>query len=174
MSATATLLSLGEFHNIFDGVKPNHEYWFGEAVAKSMPTFTHGALQVVLGQMLRAAGLKSYSEVTLRISPELELIPDVVATRRKPDGPYATEPVDLCVEILSPDDRLNRTMKKAGHYVGWGVADVWIVDPSARTAWMVNAQHPDGLWVHPDGTLTAASGIQIPLTKLFAEVDDLV
>jgi hypothetical protein len=43
--ATATHLSLEEFHRLYDGVKPNYEYWFGEAIQKPMATNLHGVLQ---------------------------------------------------------------------------------------------------------------------------------
>jgi hypothetical protein len=48
MSAATSHLSLEEFHRLYDGLKPYHEYWFGEAIAKPSATSLHGAVQLVL------------------------------------------------------------------------------------------------------------------------------
>jgi Uma2 family endonuclease len=172
--ATATRLSLEEFHRLYDGVKPNHEYWFGEAVPKPMATYLHGIFQGILLALLLRRGWRSATEVTLKISPDLELIPDVIATRRKVEGPYPTMPVEICIEILSPDDRLKEVIEKAKKYLDWGVEYIWIVNPVERTAWMVTREHPNGIWIHPDGKLTAGQDTEISLTELFAEVDKVL
>jgi hypothetical protein len=43
MSAATSPLSLEEFHRLYDGVKPYHEYWFGEAIPKPFANSLHGA-----------------------------------------------------------------------------------------------------------------------------------
>jgi len=48
MATVASKLSLEEFHRLYDGEKPYREYWFGEAIAKPMPTSLHSAVQSVL------------------------------------------------------------------------------------------------------------------------------
>jgi len=169
--ATATRLSLEEFHRLYGDVKPNHEYWFGEAVPKPMPTTLHALLEFILGTLLQRRGWQPFIELTLKMTPDLELVPDVVATRRQVELPYPTLPVEICVEILSPDDRLKRVIEKGKRYLDWGVEYIWIINPVERTAWMVTREHPDGIWVKPDGNLTAGKDTEIPLTELFAEVD---
>jgi Uma2 family endonuclease len=173
MTATSHL-SLEEFHRIYDGVKPYHEYWFGEAIPKSMPTHLHGLLQFVLATLLYARGWTPALEVTLKMSPDAELVPDVIASRGKPELPYPTQPVEICVEILSPDDRLKKVVEKGKRYLDWGVSYVWIIDPAARTAWMVTAENPAGIWIHPDSNLTAGDDTRIALSELFAELDKLI
>jgi Uma2 family endonuclease len=167
-------LSIEEFHRLYHGVKPNHEYWFGEAVAKPMPTYLHGVFQYVMMFLLRLRGWRVASEVTLKISPELELVPDVIATRQSIAGAYPTEPVELCIEILSPDDRLEKTVAKCRHYLNWGVSTAWIVDPVARTAWTVTSEDPDGKWIHPNEALTVQPDTSIALSEIFAEVDKML
>lgn len=174
MATTTSHLSLGEFHRIYDGVKPNHEYWYGEAIPKPMATYLHGVLQLVLGMLLLRRGWKAASEVTLKMGPHAELVPDLIATRGTPELPYPTHPVEICVEILSPDDRLRKVVDKGKRYLEWGVGHVWIIDPAARTAWMLTSENPEGIWIHPDGKLTAGEGTEIPLPELFAEVDKLL
>ena len=40
----------------------------------------------------------------------------------------------LCIEILSPEDRPGRGMKRLDEFVAMGVKDIWILDPSDRSA----------------------------------------
>ncbi len=172
MSAT-TALSLEEFHRLYDGVKPNYEYWFGEAVPKAMPTSMHSAVQLILTLLLRRCGWKALQEVTLKLVPDAEPVPDIIATRSNIERPYPTKPVELCIEICSPADALKKVFEKGRHYLAWGVANVWIIDPEARTAWVMTREHPDGIWIHPDGSLKADDTV-ISLPELFAEVDKMV
>jgi len=171
--ATATHLSLEEFHRLYDGVKPNYEYWFGEAIQKPMATSVHGVLQCVLIMLLRARGWIVAPEVTLKLVPDAAPVPDLIASRERLQLPYPTKPVGICIEILSPDDRLKNTIEKGKHYLAWGVPHVWIVEPQSRTAWMMTREHPEGVWVHPDGNLLAED-TGISLSELFAEVDKMV
>ena len=66
MATVTQPLTLAEFRSRYRNQKPYFEYWFGEAVQKSMPTWLHAALQVIICQALRRAGYKSGSEVELR------------------------------------------------------------------------------------------------------------
>jgi Uma2 family endonuclease len=174
MSAATTPLSLEEFHRLYDGVKPYREYWFGEAIPKPLANSLHGAVQFVLMLLLRMRGWNVASEVTLKLVPDAEPIPDVVASREKIEQPYPTKPVELCIEIRSPQDSLKKLFKKGKYYLSWGVYTVWIIDPEAGTAWMMKAEHPDGIWIHPDGSLVADPDVIINLPELFTEVDKMV
>jgi Uma2 family endonuclease len=167
-------LSLEEFHRLYDGEKPYHEYWFGEAIPKAMPTSLHSAVQLTLSILLLRHGWKALAEVLLKIVRDAQPVPDIVASRNKIEYPYPTSPVELCVEILSPEDRLKKTIQKAGYYLDWGVQYCWIIDPGMRTAWIVTAEHRDGILIHPDGALTAGDDTEISLAENFAEVDKLV
>ncbi|MGI9072412.1 MAG: Uma2 family endonuclease [Bryobacteraceae bacterium] len=163
MSAAITPLSLEEFHRLYDGVKPYYEYWFGEAIPKPLATSLHGVVQFVLMLLLRTRGWSVASEVTLKLVPDAEPVPDVVASREKIEQPYPTKPVELCIEIRSPQD-----------YLSWGVRNVWIIDPEAGTAWIMTPEHPESIWIHPDGSLTLDPDTVIALPELFAEVDKMV
>ena len=72
-------LSLEEFHNRYSGEKPYFEYWDGEAVQKSMPTRLHALIQKILVGLLDAKGFDSGQEITLKLDPAYEPIPDVIA-----------------------------------------------------------------------------------------------
>ncbi len=174
MATTTSHLSLEAFHKAYDGVKPNHEYWFGEATPKPIPTLLHSAVQTALILLLFSRGWKVFPEVTLKMGPDAALVPDLIATRGPLAPPYPESPLELCIEIRSPEDRLKKVFDKGKRYLDWGVRHVWIIDPAARTAWMIAPESPEGVWIHPDGTLTAGEQTEIALAELFAEVDKLL
>lgn len=172
MAAASTPLTLDQFHRLYDGKKPYYEYWFGEVIQKPMPKTIHGALQILIGILLHARGWKAFSEVRLKLHPQAEPVPDLIALRKgeKVKSPYPTEPFGLCIEILSPGDSLKKLFQKANHYVSWGIRYVWIIDPQARTAWMVTGENAAPVWIHPDGALRA-DDMELPLQEMFTELD---
>ena len=112
MSAT-TLIPVGEYFRYSE--KPTCEYRDGVLYPKPMPTAFHALLEFMLVVMLRKLGLKSASELTVRLSPTKFLVPDVIAAHVI-QNPYPTEPVLLCCEILSPEDRLGTMLTKCEEY----------------------------------------------------------
>ncbi len=173
MAAAPTPLTLEEFHRLYDdGEKPYREYWFGEVIQKPMPKILHGAVQFLIMALLDARGWNVFPEIRLKLHPQAEPVPDVIALRKgeKVKGPYPTKPFGLCIEILSPADSLKKLFKKADYYVSWGVSYVWIIDPQARTAWMVTAEKAGPTWIDPDGALRA-DNMELSLQELFAELD---
>jgi Uma2 family endonuclease len=139
MASVPKPLTIEEFHRCYSGKKPYYEFWFGEAIQKSMPTWLHGVLQRILGEFLVRAGYKTGSEVELRIDPDWEPVPDLIATRKKVEQPYPTTPVEIVIEILSPDDRMMHVLQKCRHYSRIGITKVFVLDPEGRQAWKWNA-----------------------------------
>src|SRR5712671_3138342 len=121
MSTTA-LIPVEAYLRMTD--KPYREYREGVLSPKPMPTWYHGAVQAMLASLLRKVGLQAGCEITVRLSPTKYLIPDVVAARQM-QHPYPTEPVLLCCEILSPEDRLGAMFAKCEEYHVWGVPFCW-------------------------------------------------
>lgn len=114
--------------------KPHHEYRDGAVSSKSMPTKFHSIIQYALLMLLQKQGVQAFPELTVRISPTKYLVPDVSVAGDFP-GPYPTDPVLLCCEILSPEDRLGAMFSKCEEYHEWGVPFCWVIDPVKRTAW---------------------------------------
>jgi len=171
MAAQPTALTVEEFHRLYDGAKPAYEYWFGEAVQKPMPTTLHGLVQFLLGMMLRKAGWHVSTEVRLKVVPNAEPVPDLIAIRGKYRGRYPTQAPELCIEILSPSDRLSKALEKAKRYLSWGSQCVWIIDPEKRTAWTCSGEgSSEPAWIGPSGALRAGE-TTVELQELFSEVD---
>ena|ERR1035438_3288540 len=160
MSTTA-LMPVEEYLRLTE--KPNCEYRDGVVAPKAMPTTFHGILQLILGAALRKLGLQVGSEVTVKLSPTKYLVPDVVAAPVL-QNPYPTEPVLLCCEILSPEDRLGSMLSKCEEYHAWGVPYCWVIDPVKRTAW---EYHSSGEPVRADAALRAGD-ISVSLDELFS------
>jgi Uma2 family endonuclease len=159
-------LSLEDFRARYSGEKPYFEYWDGEAVQKSMPTRLHSLIQMILVQMLEAMGYAAGQEITLRLDPAYEPIPDVIAEEGRSRDPYPTEPFEVVIEILSPDDSFSRVLLKCRLYEKWGIRQVVVVDPQAGLVWSFK----DGT---PRETETIATRGERVITaqELWTEVD---
>jgi Uma2 family endonuclease len=162
--STAAIVSVEDYLNRTE--KPYCEYVDGVLHPKPMPTTLHALVQYLLITLLRKQGVEALSEVTVRLSATKFLIPDVVAAHTL-QRPYPTEAVLLCVEILSPEDRVGAMLAKCEQYHAWGVPFCWVIDPEKQTAWQYHSgsepQH-----VERGGTLTAGELIA-SLDELFKE-----
>ncbi|MGA2115268.1 MAG: Uma2 family endonuclease [Bryobacteraceae bacterium] len=163
MSSTA-LIPVEEYLRLTE--KPYCEYRDGAIFRKAMPTKLHSMIQYALLLLLRGQGVQALPELTVRISPTRYLVPDVVVAGDFP-GPYATEPVTLCCEILSPEDRLGAMPGKCEEYHAWGVPYCWVIDPVKRSAW---EYHCGAEPVRVSAALRAGQ-LSIGLQELFSGLD---
>ena len=170
MSQTATLVPVEEY--LRTSYKPACDYIDGVLRRKAMPTKKHSRLQ---GNAMTLVArdwpmYEALPELTVRIRERKYLVPDLAVMLRGDDGdPYPAEPVHLCVEILSPDDRLSAMAAKCEEYHAWGVAYTWILDPQERRAFQYDAGH--GLAeLPPDGVLRAGE-IAIRCADIFPALD---
>ena len=162
--STVSVMPVEEYLRLTE--KPNFEYRDGEISQKAMGTKLHSLMQYALQMLLRAQGVTPYGELTVRISATRYLVPDVCVADDFAD-PYPTEPVQLCCEILSPEDRLVAMLSKCGEYHAWGVPYCWVIDPVKRTAWEYHAAaEPERMT-----TVLRAGEIGISLDELFSAID---
>lgn len=165
--ATGALVSVEEY--LSTSYKPNCDYIDGVLRQKPMPTRKHSTIEGRLSYLI-TAGFPDFDpepELTVRVRADKYLVPDLAIQRRdRIQDPYPTEPVHVCVEIMSPEDRMGAVVTKCEEYHDWGVETAWIIDPEARRAWEYRkGQHL--VEVPPTGSLTAP-GISIALADLFA------
>ena len=160
MSTTA-LMPVEEYLRLTE--KPYREYRDGVVSQKAMPTKLHSIIQRVLMTALQNQGAQAFPELTLRISASKYLVPDVAVAGDFP-GPYPTDPVQLCCEILSPEDRIGTMLAKCEEYHAWGVPFCWVIDPVKRTAW---EYHLGAEPVHVTEKLNAGD-LSISVNELFA------
>jgi Uma2 family endonuclease len=167
MAAGSTIPPVDEY--VSTTYRPNCDYIDGVLRQKPTPTRKHGRIQSWL-VVLTERGFPEFeaaTEVTVRIRENLYLIPGLVVQRRdRIQDPYPTEPVHLCVEVLSPDDRISEVFAKCEEYHAWGVATTWIVDPETLRGWVYRkGERPHE--VAESGSLTA-EGIVISAAELFS------
>jgi len=100
---------------------------------------------------------------SVRVSASRVRVPDIrVLAENAPEQQVVTFPPILCIEILSPEDRMTRFTVKLKDYFQMGVPVCWIIDPIARLAW--NAA-PGILTEATDGILRA-EGLETPLAEV--------
>jgi Uma2 family endonuclease len=115
-------------------------------------------------------GIVSLPEQHIRIAPTRYLIPDVTVVRAGlPREPRLTKPPLLVIEIQSPGDTLREVFLKSQDYFGFGIANVWVIDPKTRKAYYAKAA---GLEEATDGRLEVPdTPIQVSLDELLNEMD---
>ncbi len=111
-------------------------------------------------------GVFVLQEWRLRLGPRHYRIPDVcIIAGPEPNEAVLSTPPFVCVEILSPEDRVSRMLKKVAAYLAFGVANVWVVDPQARQAFVYTSR---GMHEVTDGVLrTENPKIEVPLNEIF-------
>ena len=143
---TAQLVSVEEYlHTSFEY---DAEYVEGKIVPRSLPQRPHSKLQTWFARTLfdvaHPFGYEVWVEQRIRTQqePRRYRIPDVCVTRGDPFEDVFTSPPFLCIEILSPDDRLSRLLKITSDYLAFGVPMIWIIDPYNREAFEVTHENP--------------------------------
>ena len=164
MSATATV-SVEDYLRRTE--KPYCEYVDGVLYPKPMARLLHSLVQFMLQVLLRRQGVEAVAEVQVRISSTKYLIPDVIAAPTI-QGPYPTEPVLLCIEILSPEDHIGAMLAKCEQYHAWGVPYCWVIDPEKQSGWQYHSgAEPE----HITGSAALTAGqLSVSLPELFSQL----
>jgi Uma2 family endonuclease len=166
MVDSTTLMSVEEYLALSE--KPYFEYLDGVLRQKAMPTRKHGKMEFRLLTLIEQSGFDATPEQTVKLSERRYLVPDIAVQRvGEIEDPYPTKPVFLCIEILSPDDRLADTVVKCEEYQAWGVPFCWIVDPEEKKCWEYHAGGRPDQMSH-DGYLTAGE-LVLSFPDIFAD-----
>jgi Uma2 family endonuclease len=148
----------------------------GELVERNVGECKHSLVQLILGaylhRLFRRLGLRVATELRMRVSPTRFRIPDItVMLKSQPVEPVPTHPPFLCIEIVSPDDRMVRIIERVKEYLAFGVNYVWVVDPVSRTAYSYTNE--EGREIR-DHLTTQDPEISVSLSELFAELDEVL
>jgi Uma2 family endonuclease len=120
----ATLMSVDEYlHTSFS---PDCEYVDGVIVERNLGEKSHSKVQRNLLILLRQPGIEAWPDQRVQVAPARFRIPDVCVTIGEPDEDVFTAPPLICIEILSPEDRLTRLQEKIDDYLTFGVRHVWV------------------------------------------------
>jgi Uma2 family endonuclease len=151
MSTTTTIKKLMTAEEFCDWVhQPEQaDKWFelvrGEVIELPAPMKPHGVVCMRVGYLLtayteqRGFGYLACNDtgVILERDPDTVRGPDVALyedanTFAELHPKYGEVPPRLAVEVLSPNDRANKVLRKISDYLRCGVGMVWVVDPEIR------------------------------------------
>jgi Uma2 family endonuclease len=163
-----TLVSVREY--LSTAYHPDVDYVDGHIEERNVGEREHGELQFRITTMLkRQKILVPFLETRLKVSATRYRIPDVCAYDKKPAESVFTQPPVLCIEILSPEDRIHRITKVAQDYLAMGVPTVWLLDPLEKKAYVADAVA--GLH-EVMGQIAAADGrVVFSLEEIFSDAD---
>jgi Uma2 family endonuclease len=164
--AAATQISVEEYLKTV--YRPDCDYVDGVVEERNLGELDHAWIQGRLTgyflNLYKQTGLAPIPELRVRLRPGKYRILDVVVTRGKPDEQILTKPPLLCVEILSPEDRISRVNARVQEYLDFGVPVVWVIDPADKTIWLyrkTGMEQAHGS-VKLDGT-----EIEVPFSEIF-------
>lgn len=165
---TATLVPASEY--LSTDYSPDCDYLDGELEERNVGARDHGNVQMALAAYLysrrKQLGICVFPEQRVQLTPTRFRVPDVcVVVGPEPDEQVFTRPPFLCVEILSPEDRMSRMQEKIDDYLRFGVRYVWLVNPQSRRAYVYTSE---GIEEVKDGVLhTREPEIAVPLAEVF-------
>jgi Uma2 family endonuclease len=170
--ATGTLISVEEY--LTTVYRPDCDYIDGVVEERNRGEWDHatvqGAILAYFHSRRKQWKLRAVPEVRVQVAPSRFRIPDVAVVLEP--GPFTSivrRPPFICIEVLSPEDRLARIRKRIDDFLAFGVPHIWVVDAVAQCAFVYNA---DGLREVKDGVLrTSNPEIFLPLAKAFEDLE---
>ncbi len=132
-----------------------------------MPPWLHGLVQRLIANILSEGGYISGTEVELRIVQDWQPVPEVAASTRL-EHPYPTSPLEIVVEVLSPDDREAEILTKCECYANIGIQQIFVIDPEKREVMEWDALRRN-LTAVP--ALLLPNGARVPASELWSRLD---
>jgi Uma2 family endonuclease len=167
MASAQTLISVEEY--LKTAYSPDCDYVDGNVEERNLGERDHAWIQGTLAAFFmsrfRETGIAALPEWRFQTSPTRLRIPDVVVVRGKPDEQILAKPPLLCIEILSPEDRMSRVNARIKEYLDFGVPVVWLVDPEEKKVWIyrqTGMEEAGGSSLRVDGT-----DLELPLSEIF-------
>lgn len=166
--ATSTVTTLPIEEYLDTSYRPDCEYLEGELLERNVGEWDHSRLQTLLsGYFLnreKELGIVVVVEQRVQVKPRRFRVPDIAVLTKPPAGPIIQEPPFLCVEILSPRDRMQEMQERIDDYLSFGVRYVWVIHPHTHRAFVYT---PEGFHEAKDGVLrTENPEIRISLSDL--------
>jgi Uma2 family endonuclease len=150
------------------------DYVDGEIVERNGGERDHSDLQSELVHYFRnrrrELKTQAYVEQRVQVAKTRFRVPDVcVYVGEKPREQIFRTPPFICIEVLSPEDRVARTQARIDDYLKFGVAYVWVFNPENRRVWVYTNE---GSREIKDGILrTENPSLTVDLSEIFSELD---
>ncbi len=172
MATTPAVLSLEEY--LQTTYKPDRDFVDDHLEERNVGQFDHNRMQTLAVAWFVANEslwqVIALTEQRTQVSAKRVRIPDVCLIRANAPREQVTEtPPLLCIEVLSPEDRLSRTTKVLDDFAAMGVENLWIIDPRDRVGYVYQ---PGGRLQQVEDRLTIPeTPIYLDLINLFAALD---
>lgn len=172
MATSSALLSIEEY--LQTTYRPDMHFVNGEIEERSAGEYSHNQIQGLIYFLFtlnqNAWGVDAVIEQRMRIASSLVRVCDVAVLRLDmPHEEVTSFPPLICIEILSPTDRLHRAADVLGDYLAMGVPNIWAIDPIRRVAYTFDSR---GFHLVEAEELTVnETPIALNLAQLFADLD---
>ena len=150
--------------------EPDVDYVDGVLEERSLGEMDHGALQRRL--LLLICGLtpgmesRVFPETRVQVAATRYRVPDIcVLAEDFEDTRIIRQPPLLCLEVLSPDDRMNRVLRRARDFFAMGVPEIWIFDPEEQKAYRLLPG--TNLQEVPDRLISRTGEISLDVLQVF-------
>lgn len=172
MATGTALLTIEEYLKTV--YRPDCDFVDGELEKRNVGEHDHNRIQLLIGAWFlsheKAWNIEVIPEQRTRVSKSRVRIPDVcLVSRSIPVEQVTVTPQLLCIEVLSPEDRLPRMTKRMDDFAAMGVPNLWIIDPAQRIGYIYTP--PDNLKIVTDRLTIPGTPIYLDLPALFAELD---
>jgi Uma2 family endonuclease len=163
--AAGTQISVDEY--LRTSYRPDCDYVDGEVVERNLGEREHSSTQreilFYLGDHYPALRKRLLPEQRVQVAATRFRIPDIcVLSAGAPWEKIIMTPPALCIEILSPEDTMSRTMERIRDYFSMGVPTCWILDPIGREGWVATP----GKLIEPADRILRANDIEMPLAEV--------
>ena len=150
--------------------EPDCDFVDGTIEERNLGEWDHALVQSSISAYLhthsKTQERRVLTALRLRVSANRIRVPDLCVYLTDPKQRVPSTPPFLCIEILSPEDRMSRVEVRISDFLAMGVNTVWLIDPETRQAYTANAA--EGLREVKTGVLrTESPVIEMPLADVF-------
>lgn len=147
----------------------------GRQVRKPLPKKYHFLLESCLIRGLANNLAKRYQvgpELNVLCGPD-RLVPAVVVVERSAhyENDDPADPAILCVEILSPGQRVAEMFDKADRLLKAGTSLCWIIWPERRKVWMYSADDLEEARTELRAALPDGGVLAVDIAEMWSELD---
>ena len=160
-----TKISVEEY--LHTAYRPDVEYVDGEIQERNVGEIEHARMiKAVLTWFIQHEKewqVEALSDVRVQISADRFRIPDIcVSTASSHDRKIVTTAPLLVVEVLSPEDRIDRYQQRITDYRAMGIHGIWVLDPETNRGWDCST----GNWMEGTEFRLSNSEIYLDLSAL--------
>ncbi len=172
MATAPVLLSIDDYLRTV--YKPDVHFVEGHIEERNLGEFEHATFQSAIAGWFWPRrsewAIHPVVEQRMRVDANRVRICDVaVLSASAPRESVTVTPPLICIEILSPEDRLPRAKQVLSDYLTMGVPNIWLIDPLRRAAWTLDTA---GLHeADPTRLIVPGTPILLDLTEGFAALD---